>query len=85
MIVRAIFDWVAYKDASTLKQRKLSESAFRWLYHPNETFNSFENVCYHLDINPNRVRDWARKLTRDQVAKIEHLERFPSTVKTLRK
>lgn len=78
VIIRAVFDWVAYRDSTRLFQRKLAESAYVWLFRPSELFNSFENVCHMLDIDPNKVRDWAKKMNKDQVAKIEHLERYPS-------
>lgn len=78
VIIRAVFDWVAYRDSSRIFQRKLADSAHSWLYRPSELFNSFENVCHMLDIDPNRVREWASTMSKDQVAKIEHLERYPS-------
>lgn len=78
VIIRAVFDWVAYRDSTRLFQRKLAESAYTWLFRPSELFNSFENVCHMLDIDPSRVRGWAKTMNKDQVAKIEHLERYPS-------
>lgn len=78
VIIRAVFDWVAYRDSSRLFQRKLAEGAQFWLFSSSELFNSFENVCHMLDLDPGRVRNWARTMSKDQVAKIEHLERYPS-------
>lgn len=78
VIIRAVFDWVAYRDSSRLIQRKLADSAYTWLFKPSDLFNSFENVCHMLDIDPERVRRWANTMSKDQVAKIEHLERYPS-------
>jgi hypothetical protein len=78
VIIRAVFDWVAYRDSARLFQRKLAESAHTWLFRPSELFNSFENVCHMLDIDPEKVRRWAKTMSKDQVAKIEHLERYPS-------
>jgi hypothetical protein len=45
---------------------------------PTELFNGFPNVCFYLGIDPDDVRRWARNMSREQVAKIEHLERYPS-------
>jgi hypothetical protein len=77
VIIRAVFDWVSYRESDQLGKRKMAESAANWLFEPNVTFNSFDNVCSYLDVDPGRVRCWARKITRKQVAKIEHLERYP--------
>lgn len=79
VIIRAVFDWVAYRDSDRLFQKKLADSAHSWLFKQNELFNGFENICHMLDINPNRVRTWAKTMSKDQVAKIEHLERYPSS------
>lgn len=78
VIIRAVFDWVSYRDSDQLGKRKMADSAANWLFEPNVTFNSFSNVCYYLDVDPGRVRVWAKKISRKQVAKIEHLERYPS-------
>lgn len=77
VIIRAVFDWVSYRDSEKLMQRKLAQSAESWLFLPNEVFNSFENVCYYLDMNPENIRRWAKSLNRDQVSKIELLDRSP--------
>lgn len=78
VIIRAVFDWVSYRDSDKLMQRKLAESASSWLFQPSTLFNGFENVCGYLDICPDHVRMWAKAMSREQVAKIEHLERFPN-------
>jgi hypothetical protein len=78
VIIRAVFDWVTYKDAADLRQLKLAQGASVWLFSKSELFNSFENVCYYLDLNPDNIRTWAATLTRDQVVKIEHLQREPT-------
>src|SRR5258708_16430852 len=79
VIIRAVFDWVQYRDSTRLPQKKLADSARDWLFEPSELFNGFENICVSLDVDPTRVRKWASGLSRDQVAKIEHLEREPNT------
>lgn len=76
VIIRAIFDWVSYRDSLRLQQRKLAESAEIWLFQRSELFNSFENICGLLDIAPERVRERARKMTKEEVAKIEHTDRM---------
>jgi len=75
VIIRAVFDWVNYRDSNVLGLRKLADSAESWLFRPNETFNSFESLCLYLDIDAEEVRGIATTMTKDQVRKIEHMER----------
>lgn len=75
VILRAIYDWVMYRNSPELKQRKLAESAETWLFKPNELFNGFDHVCEMLDIDPEIVRRRARTFTREEVLKAEHVER----------
>jgi hypothetical protein len=75
VIIRAVFDWVSYRDSLKIELRKEADMAFKWLFKPSELFNSFENVCAMIDLPPEKLRKWARSLSKEQVAKIEHLER----------
>lgn len=75
VIIRAVFDYVSYKDSLKLNQRKVAEAAAGWLFEESELFNGFSNICVQLDLAPVRVRSWARSMTKDQVTKMEHLER----------
>ncbi len=75
VIIRAAFDWVSYRDSSNIRLKKLAESASTWLFQPSELFNSFEGVCKFVDLPPEKVRGWVQALTKEHVAKIEHLER----------
>ena len=75
VIIRAVFDWVTYRDSLKLQQRKLADNAEAWLFQPNELFNGFENVCKFLDVCPNMIRARARTMTKENVFKIEHRER----------
>lgn len=75
VIIRAVFDWVTYRDSTKLDKMKYAESAYNWLFKKSFLFNSFENVCKLLDIDPEKVRHNASRMTKDDVAKIEHLER----------
>jgi hypothetical protein len=79
VIIRAVFDWVQYRDSDRLPQKKLADSAKSWLFDPNELFNGFANLCESLDVDPEKVRKWACGLSREQVAKIEHLDREPNS------
>lgn len=75
VIIRAIFDWVTYRDSTKVDKKKYAESAHDWLFEKNYLFNSFDNVCRYLDISAEKIRIRARKMTKDDVAKIEHMER----------
>jgi hypothetical protein len=75
VIIRAIFDWISWRDSDRLDKRKIADQAHSWLFEPNEVFNSFENICEMLDISPAMVRAKAKSMSKDHVAKIEHLER----------
>lgn len=79
VIIRAAFDWVSYRDSMRLDQRKEADKAFKWLFKPNVHFNSFENICHLVDLPPEKIRTWVSSLTKEHVAKIEHLERESST------
>lgn len=75
VILRAIFDWVTWKDSSKLEKRKEAEKAEVWLFKPSVLFNSLENICQILDIDPEAVRERARAFTKEEVLKAEHIER----------
>lgn len=75
VIIRAMFDLASYRDSDKLSQRKLAENAYNWLFGPSEIYNSFENVCRLLDLDPKRIRNRANLMTKDDVAKIEFKER----------
>lgn len=75
VIIRAVFDWVTYRDNTKLDKRKYAESAHEWIFKKSLLFNSFDNICRYLDIDPDRIRLQAQKMTKDDVAKIEHMER----------
>lgn len=75
VIIRAMYDYVSYKDSQKLALRKYAEGAERWLFHPSEVFNSFENICRMLGIRPEAVRRRALSMTKDEISKIEHVDR----------
>lgn len=75
VIIRAAFDWVSYRDSTKLDKLKDAESGYRWIFEDSELFNSFETICQLVDLPMDKVRRWAMSLTKEHVAKIEHLER----------
>jgi thymidylate synthase ThyX len=75
VVVRAVFDYVTYKDCSKLDKKRLADTAETWLFKPNICFNGFENICRMLDIDPDRVRERALSLSQADVDRIKHYER----------
>lgn len=76
VIQRALFDWVLGRNCKDdLVKLKRADMAYRWLFERNELFNSFENVCASLGIDPGQLRERALAMTEDDVKKIEHMER----------
>ena len=81
VIQRAIFDWVAWRDSSKLEKRKAAELAETWLFKPSTLFNSFDNACQMLEIDPETVRTRARSFTKEEVLKAEHIDRVGREMK----
>lgn len=79
VIFRAAYDWATYKDSSKLQLRKYAESADAWLFHESKVFNSFENICRYVGIDPVRVRARIRTMTKEDAKKIEYLDRTPAS------
>ena len=75
VILRAMFDWVSYKDSQRLMQKKLAESAHNWFFCTSEMFNGFENVCLMLEIDPKKIQQRVLTMSKDEVEKIEFKER----------
>lgn len=75
VIIRAMYDFVMYKDSDKLPLRRTADNASRWLFSKNESLNSLESVCGMLGISPNSVREKAINMPKSEVSKIEHIDR----------
>lgn len=75
VIIRAIYDYVLWKDSISVRKRHDAQDAARWLFEPSDLNNSFEHICFYADVDMEKVRSWARRATKDQVRKLEHIER----------
>lgn len=73
--IRAAWDFALYRDSDDLRLQKLAEDAEKWLFKPSKLPNSFENICSHLDLPIDKLRAYARRMTKDDVRKMEYLER----------
>lgn len=78
VILRAIYDYVLYKNSKSVSLKRLGEKASKWLFRDyvrNAPFQSFQNICQELDLSTEAIRDLARKLPRSKIVKIEFLGR----------
>jgi hypothetical protein len=69
VIRRAMNDWAQYRGARELKKKNLYVNAHRFLFEQRNTdeFRSFEWCCTALDIDPDKIREVTRELTRAEV------------------
>jgi hypothetical protein len=80
IVRRAAFDWVLYRSSSKLINKQLAESAFHWLFveEPDsatwsmrckngKSITGFVSICELLDLDPDKVRDRIRLLTKKEI------------------
>ena len=80
IIRRAAFDWVLYRSSRRMDQKALAEDAYTWLFveepgHPNwkirkeegKELTSFLSICEQLELDPEKIRGYVRKLTPNRV------------------
>jgi len=75
VIIRAIYDWITYRDSTKFHFRKLAESAEIWMFQENHTFNSFDNICTYINLEPSKVRSRIKSMSKEDAKKIEFLDR----------
>jgi hypothetical protein len=75
VIVRAIYDYVLWKDIPRTRKRHDAQDAARWLFETSDLNNSLECVCLIADVDPEKIRAYARIATKAEVKKLEHIER----------
>jgi hypothetical protein len=75
VIIRAAFDYTLWKDSKDFKLRRHALDAERWFFSESSLVNSFTKICEVLKIDPEHIRECVRRLTRDQVKKMEFKER----------
>ena len=39
VIIRAIFDWVCYRDSTKLEKKKIADNAYQWLFEPSKQYD----------------------------------------------
>lgn len=75
VIIRAAYDFALWKDSRDLRLRKYAQDAEKWLFEPSTLVNSFENICYLFGLDIKKIRQYAQKLTKEDVKKLEFRER----------
>lgn len=75
VIVRAIYDYVLWKDIPKTRKRHDAQDAARWLFDVSDLNNSLEQICLIADVDIGKIRTYARSATKDMVKKLEHIER----------
>jgi len=75
VIIRAAYDYALWKDSDDLRLRKFATDAAKWLFEESTLDNGFDSICQLARLPCEKLREWARKLSRDQVRKFEFLER----------
>lgn len=78
VILRALYDYVIWKDSTKLKDRRDFHSVKRWLFEPSTLGNSLENLCRLLNWPVDLIREKALTMTREDVKKMEFREREQS-------
>lgn len=74
VIIRAAFDYAQNKTSRDLRNRRVAEEAYRWLFEENHSLFSFQNLCEAYGFPRERLREWARKITKKDVKKMEQLD-----------
>ena len=73
VFIRAARDYALWKhEQHDISNRKLAEDAKRFIFDPH---SGFEDICTVFDLDVGKMRKRAECMTRDDVRKIEMLER----------
>lgn len=76
VIIRAAFDYTLWRDSSEFRLRKCAMDADRWFSCESAALpNCFLHICDVLKLDPDLIRRCVKKLTREQVKKLEFKER----------
>lgn len=75
VIFRAAYDYALWKNSPDLKLRKIAQDAAKWLFEPSALELGFENICFQYSFPLEQFRIFAKKLTREDVKKLEFRER----------
>jgi hypothetical protein len=75
IIRRSAFDIALYKDAKKLANRRIGESAYRWMFSDRDDYyTSFLSLCAILDQDPGVIRRKTLKLRREDIRKFDMVD-----------
>jgi hypothetical protein len=75
VIIRAAYDYALWKDSKDLRHRKFAEDARKWLFDPSDLEFGLPNICEIWGFPLEKIRRFARNLTKEEVKKLEFKER----------
>jgi len=75
VIIRAAYDFALWKDAKNINHRKFAEDARKWLFEPSELDFGLSSICEVWGFPIEKIRHYARNLTKEDVKKLEFKER----------
>jgi hypothetical protein len=75
VIIRAAYDYALWKDSKDLRHRKFAEDARKWLFDPCDLEFGLPNICEIWSLPLEKIRRFARNLTKEEVKKLEFKER----------
>jgi len=75
VIIRAAYDYALWKDSKDLRHRKFAEDARKWLFETSDLENSLAHLCELWGLPLEKIRRFARNLTKEDVKKLEFKER----------
>lgn len=75
VIIRAAYDYALWKDSKDLRHRKFAEDARKWIFDKSDLENSLAHLCELWGLPLEKIRKFARELTKDDVKKLEFKER----------
>jgi hypothetical protein len=74
VVLRAVADIVTEGIVQHSKDYRRQDviDARAWIYGPSQALNSFERVCAIANIDPDRLRSWLKRLSREDKKRILH-------------
>lgn len=76
VLVRAVADWVIYRDSPHMAGRRIWKQVNTWFFGPfGDRFNSFETLCAVLNLDSSLVRERVRRITPEQAKRLRSRRR----------
>lgn len=75
VIIRAAYDYALWKDSKDIRHRKFAEDAGKWLFDSSDLENSLSHLCELWNLPLEKIRHFAKNLSKEDVKKLEFKER----------